>query len=196
MTSLHHIEEVLDIVIDRQLNNGYKKRNKNRYYYYPNEYYIVCLSEMNDKWIILNAGPRTIELLIDNIFCCSNKYAMTNDNLGSTIKIHTLLMDTPNERCIDHLNRNPFDNRVENLRITTHRQNMRNKSMYNTNTSDYTGISRRIVNGIGQWRAIINDDDGQVEKTFSCKKYGEREAKLLAIEQRCQWKRDLHYIGD
>ena len=78
MTSLHHIEEVLDIVIDRQLNNGYKKRNKNRYYYYPNEYYIVCLSEMNDKWIILNAGPRTIELLTDNIFCCSNKYAMTN----------------------------------------------------------------------------------------------------------------------
>jgi hypothetical protein len=142
MTSLRNIEEELDTNIGaRLLNNGYKKRNKNRYYNYSNEYYIVCLSERDDKWMIMNIGQRTIELLTDNIFCCSNKYAMTNDNLGSTIKIHTLLMDTPYGQSIDHRNRNPFDNRIENLRITNHRQNMRNKSMYNTNTSNYTGVS-------------------------------------------------------
>ena len=96
MTSLRNIEEELDINIGtRLLNNGYKNRNKNRYYYYPNDYYIVSLSERDDKWMIMNIGQRTIELLTDNIFCCSNKYALTDDNLGSTIKIHILLVDTP-----------------------------------------------------------------------------------------------------
>ena len=193
MTSLRNIEEEFGIIIGRQLNDGHKKRHKNRYYDFPNEYIIVCLSESNDKWMIMNTGQRTIDLLTDHIFCCSNKYAMTNDHIGSTIKIHTLLMDTPEGLCIDHKNQNPYDNRVENLRITTHRQNMRNKRAYTNNTSNYTGISRRIINNIGIWRAFINDDDGTVEKTFSCRKYGERQAKMLAIEQRQRWKRDLYY---
>ena len=38
MTTLEDIEEFLNIDIgDRLLNDGLKKRNKNRYYYYPNE---------------------------------------------------------------------------------------------------------------------------------------------------------------
>jgi hypothetical protein len=196
MTSLRNIEEELCIIIGRQLNDGYKKRYKNRYYYFPNEYFIVSLSERNDKWMIMNAGQRTIDLLTDHIFCCSNQYAMTNDHAGSTIKIHTLLMDTPEGLCIDHKNQNPYDNRVENLRITTHLQNMRNKRAYTNNTSNYTGIARRVINNIGIWRAFINDDNGTIEKTFSCRKYGERDAKMLAIEQRRRWKREFNYIGE
>ena len=59
-------------------------------------YSIVCLSEMNDKWIILNAGPRTIELLTDNIFCCSNKVYFKEFNSFLEIKIHILKLSTLN----------------------------------------------------------------------------------------------------
>ncbi len=73
---------------------------------------------------------------------------------------------------------------------------MRNKRAYINNTSNYTGIARRVINNIGIWRAFINDDNGTIEKSFSCRKYGERDAKMLAIEQRRRYKREFNYIGD
>lgn len=42
---------------------------------------------------------------------------------------------------IDHLSHDRADNRMSNLREATHTQNGRNQSMYNTNTSGFTGVS-------------------------------------------------------
>lgn len=41
---------------------------------------------------------------------------------------------------IDHINQNPFDNRVGNLRAATHLQNSQNQRQRNSNTSGHTGV--------------------------------------------------------
>lgn len=44
-----------------------------------------------------------------------------------TIIMHRLIMNPPNDMQIDHINHNGLDNRKENLRIVTHRENHLNR---------------------------------------------------------------------
>lgn len=48
--------------------------------------------------------------------------------------------DIPSGVQIDHINRNPEDNRLENLRKATHNQNAQNKNRLPNNTSGQTGV--------------------------------------------------------
>lgn len=51
----------------------------------------------------------------------------------------------------DHINRNRFDNRKQNLRVVTVNDNLKNRGMFKNNTSGCKGVS--MVNGL--WRASI-----------------------------------------
>lgn len=42
---------------------------------------------------------------------------------------------------IDHINGDPFDNRIENLREVNNQENLRNSGLYSTNKSGVTGVS-------------------------------------------------------
>lgn len=55
---------------------------------------------------------------------------------------------------IDHANRQPADNRFENLREATISQNLCNKAMQKNNTSGYTGV--RFRSHHGKWEGRIN----------------------------------------
>ena len=146
MTSLNNIEEFLNIEIgNKRLRNGKKKMNKNTYYWFHNEYYIVNLS--NDKWCIMSTGEQTRELLNDHIWHCDGVYVKTSIN-QQKIRYHRMLMNPSNNMCIDHINRRTFDNRLNNLRIVTHKENMRNKSMSNNNTSSIVGVLKEKKNEI------------------------------------------------
>jgi hypothetical protein len=54
---------------------------------------------------------------------------------------------------VDHINGNPLDNRKENLRICTHKQNGKNYSIPNNNTSGYKGVRWHKRDKI--WEAFI-----------------------------------------
>ena len=196
MSSLNEIEEFLNIEIgDKRLRNGKKKMNKNTYYWYRNEYYIVNLS--NDKWCIMSTNERTRELLTNHIYYCNKGgYAMaTNERKNAAI--HRMLLNPPRNMHIDHINRHPFDNRIDNLRITTHKENMRNKSMPTNNTSSIVGVSKRKKKQNSYWRVNIVDNNNKlVEKSFSIKKFGDEAAKQMAINQRNNWKDQYGYIGE
>lgn len=57
-----------------------------------------------------------------------------------------------NEHC-DHIDGNPLNNRRENLRLATPRENSRNKKVDVRNTSGYTGVC--FDRGRNKWRADI-----------------------------------------
>lgn len=54
------------------------------------------------------------------------------NNDGKPIRLHRLIMNVHDKNlCVDHINRNTLDNRKENLRICTHKENVCNVAPYN-----------------------------------------------------------------
>ena len=59
------------------------------------------------------------------------------------LSLHRLIMDPPKNMIVDHINHNGLDNRKENLRICTHKDNMRNRRKQKNNISGYKGVRYR-----------------------------------------------------
>lgn len=57
---------------------------------------------------------------------------------------------------IDHINGDPSDNRLDNLRVVTQSENMRNASLYSNNKSGLPGVRWR--DDKGKWVASIKID--------------------------------------
>ena len=55
------------------------------------------------------------------------------------------------DEAIDHIDRNPSNNKIENLRLCNKRQNAINSKMRSDNTSGYRGVRRRP--GMKKWQA-------------------------------------------
>lgn len=104
-----------------------------------------------------------------------------------TKTVHRLLAETfianPNNlKQVDHKNNIRDDNRLENLRWVTCQDNNRNQSISKANISEYQGVCFHKKDNL--WRAQWYDNYKQYSKSFSVKKYGEEEAKQLAIDYR------------
>ena len=92
---------------------------------------------------------------------------------------------------VDHINRNKIDNRLENLRWVSHRDNGRNQSIAKNNTSGYQGVS--YEKSQNRWVAHWHNDEGKLKvKYFSINKYGDTQAKKLAAEYRQKIVDDLY----
>lgn len=59
-----------------------------------------------------------------------------------TIRMHSLIMNPPKGFVVDHINHDPLDNRRDNLRICTTKQNRHNSREASNSVSGYKGISR------------------------------------------------------
>ena len=70
------------------------------------------------------------------------------------VRLHKLILNIPKNYEIDHKNNDKLDNRKENLRICTHAQNVKNRSLNSNNTSGYKGVDFSKI--AGKWRARIN----------------------------------------
>jgi hypothetical protein len=55
---------------------------------------------------------------------------------------------------IDHINQDPTDNRIENLRDVTHAENNKNRTLQNNSTTGYSGVS--FYKRDGRYRAEIS----------------------------------------
>jgi hypothetical protein len=85
----------------------------------------------------------------------------------------------------DHINRNPMDNRLCNLRATTPKLNNNNRGMnkkYKDDLNHVMGV--RYVEKDQSWQARIKQNGKEYTKSFSIKKFGDEGAKQLAIETR------------
>tara|TARA_B100001057_G_scaffold162519_2_gene163172 strand:- start:527 stop:1012 length:486 start_codon:yes stop_codon:yes gene_type:complete len=85
------------------------------------------------------------------------------------------------ENEIDHINHNPNDNRIKNLRELSHKQNMKNQSLYRNNTSGHAGV--HWIRRDKRWLAQIQVNGKKInlgyfkEKEDAVKARKEAEAK-------------------
>lgn len=94
---------------------------------------------------------------------------------------------------VDHINGDPSDNRIENLRVCSNAENARNKKKQNNNKSGTPGVYYNIRKEA--WIAIVKIHSKTKERSFSVKKYGFEEAKNLAITARFQMLEDAEKDG-
>jgi len=194
MTEKNNIEVFLNIEIgDRRLHNGKQNPNKNKYYYYNELYYIVELTQ--NKWMILSDCRETRVLLREHVwFYHSSGYAQTRIGKSKSF-YHKLYLNYENGLVCDHMNRKRFDNRFDNLRIVTYKENSRNRTMQHNNTIGRAGVCERLCNNTPYIIARINDNNGnRLSKSFNVNRLGRDEALRLAIEQRAAWVREFGYM--
>ena len=199
MTTLGQIEALLNIEIgDKRLRDGKKYKNKNQYYYYEQDYYIVKLSQ--DKWMIAEDCKKTRKLLKKYCWYADNDgYARTHVNQSSAKRWHQLFYNYEVGLVADHINNKRFDNRMDNIRIVTQGENTRNMTKRSGNTSGKQGVYHCTdkKSNLHYWMAqIYNNNHKSIQKRFSIKKLGDVEAKRQAIEYRKQLEEQYNYIGD
>lgn len=73
---------------------------------------------------------------------------------GKLVLLHAFILGKKSKMVIDHINHNTADNRKENLRICSHRQNRMNHKIYKNNTTGYSGV--RFCKASNKWTAHIS----------------------------------------
>lgn len=89
---------------------------------------------------------------------------------------------------IDHLDGDPFNNKIANLALKTQRENSLNKKQHKNNVTGVTGVSLDDKGeGYIYYKAHWRELDGSAKfKCFSVAKLGQETAKALAIAYREQ----------
>lgn len=106
-------------------------------------------------------------------------------NAKKRVLLHRLIINCPDDMVVDHINRNPLDNRKENLRICTQQQNSMNRSVQSNNTSGVVGVT---------WDKSRNKWMAQIKINQKHKTLGHYENIEDAIEARKQ--AEILYFGD
>ena len=102
---------------------------------------------------------------------------------GKQVEMHRLILGHP-DGSVDHINRNPRDNRKQNLRICTHQQNMRNRSPHRQARVPYKGVFQRRFSKRPRYRVRIRAGERLYSGgSFTCpieaaKKYDEMVLQL------------------
>lgn len=72
------------------------------------------------------------------------------------VMLHRYILRLDRKACVDHVDRNPRNNRKANLRLCTQNENAKNVSKSSRNTSGFTGVYREKKTG--KWFARITNE--------------------------------------
>lgn len=127
-----------------------------------------------------------------------NGYAARNVTLNGkckTIFMHRVITATPDGFYTDHINGNILDNRKINLRVCTHRQNIRNAKSRKNSSSKYKGVS--WCSARKKWAVYLknenenfligrykNEEDAALAYNEAAKKYFGEFARLNSLERK------------
>ena len=115
----------------------------------------------------------TFALVDDADFEKLNKWKWRKDNTGYVVRIdysvipqlktymHRLIMNTPRGMHTDHINYNGLDNRRENLRILSHKDNVSRSNKTTTNKLGLKWISH--YNHTWTWKVQFSPRTGRID---------------------------------
>lgn len=98
------------------------KRYGDRRCFFDHEYKEIILSH---RWHLLPNKKHTVF------------YAAMN---STGILMHRLITGAPKGTDVDHLNHDGLDNRLKNLKVCSHKENMQNQAFRQTNTTGYSNV--------------------------------------------------------
>lgn len=96
------------------------------------------------------------------------------------VKLHCVIAG----KYCDHIDRNPLNNRRDNLRKATHKENSRNQSKSTKNTSGVIGVG--WYNRYNKWRAYI-----KIEKSITLGYFNNKEDAI-----RARLNAEVKYFGE
>ena len=126
----------------KKIGNENKKYNQ----YIFNDEYGICISSNDGLKILFSLCD--YDLIKKYCWFIENGYAVAKDG-NHHITMHQILCG----KGADHINRNRIDNRRENLRRCSQRDNGKNRSLQKNNQSGITGVG--FNKSSQQWRARI-----------------------------------------
>lgn len=106
--------------------------------------------------------------------------AISNSTELGRIYLHQFLIgNIPMGKVIDHINRNPLDNRKGNLRVVERSINSTNAKARTESQTNIRGVyfrAARLGTSHDSWVAEYSENGKRHTKSFSCEKYGKEEA--------------------
>lgn len=125
------------------------KRNKNIYKF--NENTIIGITSNGDEFIF---DFEYYDIVKKHYWYTDNNgYISTKSGTKKLLQLHKLITNTNGDKIIDHINRDKKDNRKENLRVCTARENCINRGMLKNNTSGTMGVC--FDKSRNKWTATI-----------------------------------------
>lgn len=197
----------------KNLGKSFKTKNEAEKYIRDNNtddevknMYLICL-DSNGVFLKVRGTQNQIftidyedkHLLEKNICFCDKKgkmYYVLIKKSGTKYRLHNLILEHSDfsELTVDHINREPLNNRRYNLRLANKKQQGVNRSIRKDNILGIVGVSFRKDRQayISHW----TDENGNKcsSPSFFLKDYTDEEAKLLALEYRQNATKNLkHY---
>ncbi len=113
------------------------------------------------------------------------KAHIKKNNKRTSLQMHRLIMDVPQDIQIDHIDHNGLNNRRSNLRFATNQQNNFNRNTHIGSSSKYKGVSwdksaekwraQIAINGKNNWLGCFSKekDAAQAYNKAALKLFGE-----------------------
>ena len=113
------------------------------------------------------------------------------------IFLHRFIINAIKGQIVDHIDNNPLNNQLNNLRICTNKENSYNKQLYKNNTSGYKGVFyHHEFRGKNKylkeyWKVILTIEGKQKTKKFPYTNEGKIQAALYYNELAKQYFKDF-----
>jgi hypothetical protein len=116
---------------------------------------------------------------------CNGRRYLTFSEFGKTKYVHRAIYELhhgsiPPGMVIDHINRNTLDNRIENLRLVSHAQNLQNQKMRTDNTVGVKNVTYSVR--MKRYCFVRKVNDKRVSKYFANKSQALEYARSFAHE--------------